>query len=334
MTGSGKLRANTHKPVIRNMSERILLIGGAGFLGTAVAEVLSREGRRFTVVSRSKVCPPRLGKLLERAGGLGQYVYGDSRDAQLNDRLVADHKSVVHLAHAQMKGVTSADPSMDLGDNLAAAIPVFAAAARHQAKLVLLSSGGTVYGQALTLPIRADHPLAPISSYGLSKVAVENCAFYFVRAAGLKCVILRPGNAYGPGQIPFRGQGFVATAMATIMNGGTVRVFGRPGTVRDYLFVDDIAKAIVLALNKGESSAVYNVGSGHGLSNDDVLNHMEKILDCDGLVVRREYAAIRPEDVACNILDASAFRRVTGWSPEVGIESGLERTYAWLKESR
>ena len=321
------------KPTIRSMSEQNLLIGGAGFLGTAVAEILSREGRRFTVVSRSKVCPLHLGKLMERARGLGEYVYGDSRDAQLIDRLVAEHKNVIHLAHAQMKGVTSSDPTMELSDNLAAAIPVFTAAARYQAKLVLLSSGGTVYGQALTVPILADQPLAPISCYGLTKVAVENCASYFARASGLKCVILRPSNAYGPGQIPFRGQGFVATAMATIMNGGTVRVFGRPGTVRDYVFVDDIAKAIVLALEKGENSAIYNVGSGHGLSNDDVLDHMEKILARDGLSVRREYAPIRPEDVACNVLDVSEFQRVTGWSPEVGIENGLERTYDWLKVS-
>ena len=112
-----------------------------------------------------------------------------------------------------------------------------------------------------------------------------------------------------------------------------MRVFGRPGTVRDYVFVDDIAKAIVLALEKGENSAIYNVGSGHGLSNDDVLDHMEKILARDGLSVRREYAPIRPEDVACNVLDVSEFQRVTGWSPEVGIENGLERTYDWLKVS-
>lgn len=316
------------------MSEKVLLIGGAGFLGTAVADILARQGSRFTLVSRSKVCPPRLANLLEGSGGSGEYVYGDARDAQLIDRLVADHENVVHLAHAQMKGVTSADPSMELSDNLAAAIPVFAAAARYQAKVVLLSSGGTVYGQALSVPIRTDHPVAPISSYGLSKVAVENCASYFARTADLNCVILRPSNAYGPGQIPFRGQGFVATAMATIMNGDAVRVFGRPGTVRDYVFVDDIARAIVIALDKGENSAIYNVGSGHGLSNDDVLDHMEKILARDGLSVRREYAPSRPEDVVCNILDASEFQRATGWSPEVGIENGLERTYEWLKSSR
>lgn len=316
------------------MTGRVLLIGGAGFLGTAVAGILSREGRRFTVVSRSKVCPPRLAEFLEGAGGSGEYVYGDSRDAQLIDRLVADHENVVHLAHAQMKGVTSADLSMELGDNLASAIPVFAAAARHKAKVVVLSSGGTVYGQALKVPIRTDHPLAPISCYGLSKVAVENCASYFARALGLKCVILRPGNAYGPGQVPFRGQGFVSTAMATIMNGGTVRVFGRPGTVRDYVFIDDIARAIALALEKGESPAVYNVGCGQGFCNDEVLDHIEKIISCDGFPVRREYAPSRPEDVACNILDASEFRRVTGWRPQVGIENGLKRTFAWLKDLR
>jgi len=314
--------------------ERVLLVGGAGFLGIATAGILSRQDRRFTVLSRSKVSPPRLSKLLEESNGLGEYVCGDSRDVHLVDRLVADHKDIVHMAHAQVRGVTSSDPSTELGDNLTAALPVFAAAARHQAKVVVLSSGGTVYGQARTVPVCTDHPLAPISSYGLTKVALEHCALYFARTVGLRCVILRPGNAYGPGQVPFRGQGFVATAMATILSGGTVRVFGRPGTTRDYVFVDDVAEAIVLALDKGESSAVYNVGSGQGFSNDDVLDLVEKVLAHGGWSVHREYAASRPEDVACNILDSSAFQRVTGWSPKVGIEAGLEQTFAWLKESR
>ena len=321
------------KPTIISMSEQTLLIGGAGFLGTAVAEILSREGRRFTVVSRSKVCPPDLAKLMGGSKGFGNYVYGDSRDAKLVDQLVAAHAEVVYLAHSQMKGVTSTDPLMELSDNLAAAVPVFMAAARHNAKVCLISSGGTIYGQAFSVPIPVDHCLAPISSYGLTKLAVENCALYFGRSFGLKYVILRPGNAYGPGQIPFRGQGFVATALSTILKGGVVRVFGRPGTIRDDIFVDDVARAIVFALEKGENSATYNVGSGHGLSNDDVLDHMEKILARDGLSVRREYAPIRPEDVACNVLDVSEFQRVTGWSPEVGIENGLERTYDWLKVS-
>jgi UDP-glucose 4-epimerase len=315
------------------MANGLLLIGGAGFLGTALAAQLLHGGSRFTILSRSKVCPPRLGKLLESSKGLGEYVYGDSRDVSLVDHLVSDHNGVVYLAHAQMRGVTSTDASMELGDNLAAAIPVFSAAARHQTKVVLLSSGGTVYGQAGSGPIGTDHPLAPVSSYGLTKLAVENCASYFARAAGLRCVILRPGNAYGPGQIPFRGQGFVATAMATIMNGGTVRVFGRPGAVRDYVFVDDIANAILLACEKGENAGVYNVGSGRGLSNDDMLDHIEEIVSQNGLIVRREYAEARREDVPCNILDSTEFERATGWCPEVGIENGLEQTYAWLKEA-
>jgi UDP-glucose 4-epimerase len=316
------------------MADGFLLIGGAGFLGTALAELMRKRGQRFTILSRSKVCPPRLAKLLVASKGLGEYVYGDSRDVSLVDRLVADHDGVVHLAHAHMRGVTSTDPTMELVDNLAAAVPVLAAVARHQTKVVLLSSGGTVYGQADNGPIGADHPLAPVSSYGLTKLAVENCASFFTRAAGLRCIILRPSNAYGPGQIPLRGQGFVATAMATVLNGGAVRVFGRPGTVRDYVFVDDVARAILLALEKGEDAAVYNIGCGHGLSNDDVLDYVEKVVARDGLTVQREYAGARPEDVRCNILDSSEFRRVTGWCPEVGIEDGLEQTYAWLKESR
>ena len=311
-----------------------LLIGGAGFIGMALAEQLLQDGRRFTILSRSKVCPPRLAQLIDASHGSSVYVYGDARDTSLIDRLVADHEEVVHLAHAQMRGVTSTDPFMELSDNLAATVPVFSAAARHKVKVVLLSSGGTVYGQAVRVPILEEHALAPISSYGLTKLCVENCAAYFVKAAGLRCVTLRPGNAYGPGQIPFRGQGFVATAIATILNNEVVRVFGRPGTVRDYVYIEDIAKAILAALEKGEDAAVYNIGSGRGLSNDDMLDHIGKIVSADGLTVQREYTESRPEDVRCNVLDAYAFQRVSGWRPETNLENGLERTYAWIKECR
>jgi UDP-glucose 4-epimerase len=316
------------------MADGFLLIGGAGFLGTSLAELMLHQGRRFTILSRSKVCPPRLAKIIATSSNLASYIYGDSRDAALVDRLVVEHEGVVHLAHAQMRGVTSTDPSMELSDNLASAVPVFTSAARHHVQVVLLSSGGTVYGQAGMVPIPEDHLLAPISSYGFTKLTVENCASYFARAAGLRCVTLRPGNAYGPGQIPFRGQGFIATAIATVLNRGAVRVFGRPGTVRDYVFVDDVARAILLALEKGEDAAVYNIGSGHGLSNNDVLDYIEKVVARDGLTVQREYAEARPEDVRCNILDSCNFQRTTGWYPEVGLEQGLEQTYAWLKKSR
>jgi UDP-glucose 4-epimerase len=316
------------------MSGRILLIGGGGFLGTAVAELLASSGRRFTVLSRSKICPPHLAALVNSSASSGSYVYGDCRDAQLVDHLVAQHQQVVYLAHAHMRGVAVADPYMELSDNLAAAIPVFSAAARHQAKVVVLSSGGTVYGHTDSLPIRADHRLAPISAYGLTKLALENCALYYARAFGLMCVILRPGNVYGPGQIPFRGQGFVATAIATILRGGIVNVFGRPGTVRDYVFVEDVARGIVLALEKACGDSIYNLGSGEGLSNDDLLDYMRKIFAQDGLVVRCEYLASRRQDVARNILDASEFRHVTGWIPEVSIEEGLNRTYEWLKKCK
>lgn len=316
------------------MNKPILLIGGAGFLGTAVAELLSKLGKPFTVLSRSKICPPELVALISSSGGLGTYVYGDSRDAELVDHLVANHADVVFLAHSNMRGVTVTDPLMELSDNIAAAVPVFSAAARHQVKVVLLSSGGTVYGHAISVPIRADHRLAPISSYGLAKLTLENCALYFARAFGLKCLILRPSNVYGPGQIPFRGQGFVATAIATVLRGGVVRVFGRPGTVRDYVYIKDIAEGIVLALEKGGGEYVYNLGSGEGFSNEDLLQRVERIVERDGVAVRCEYLAGRKEDVACNILDASEFSKMTGWRPKVSIEKGLEQTYAWLKACR
>lgn len=313
------------------MGDRILLIGGGGFLGTALAENLAQRRLAFTVLSRSKTCPERLSQVFKQCGDLGTYASGDCRDKRFIDELIARHTHVIHLAYANMRGVSCADPSTELMDNLSCATNVFDSAARHGKKIVLISSGGTVYGSSGKIPINEEHRLAPISSYGLTKVAIENCASHISQTIGLKYMILRPGNAYGIGQIPFRGQGFVATAIASVLRAEPVLVFGRPGAVRDYVYITDMAEAIALAMEKGEYGKSYNIGSGRGNSNDEILHEIERLVALDGLVVQKEYLPSRPQDVGSIILDASRLAQKTDWRPVVGLTEGLERTYAWLK---
>ena len=282
-------------------------------------------------MSRSKVCPPRLAQMLKQSEDLGVYAHGDCRDKRLIDELIARHSHIIHLAYANMWGVSSADPPMELMDNLSCSAIVFESSARHVKKMVLISSGGTVYGSAGAIPISEKHPLAPISSYGLTKVAIENSAFHFSQTNGLQYMILRPGNAYGIGQIPFRGQGFVATAIASVLRAESVRVFCRPGAVRDYVYITDMAEAIAIAVEKGEYGTIYNIGSGQGHTNDEILREVERLVAFDGLVVQKEYLPSRPQDVASIILDSSRLARKTSWHPKVSLTEGLERTYTWMK---
>jgi nucleoside-diphosphate-sugar epimerase len=116
------------------MVDNALLIGGSGFIGTAVAENLARRNIKFTVLSRSKVCPPRLAQMLKQSEDLGVYAHGDCRDKRLIDELIARHSHIVHMAYTNMKGVSCADPSTELMDNLSCATKVFDSTARHGKK--------------------------------------------------------------------------------------------------------------------------------------------------------------------------------------------------------
>ena len=313
------------------MSDNVLLIGGSGFLGTALAENLARRGTPFTVLSRSRVCPPRLARLLHEHGNLGAYVSGDCRDEKLTDEVIARHDQIIYLAYTNMGGVSSADPITELRENLSSSAIVFEATARHKKKIIFVSSGGTVYGSSGQVPINETHPTAPISSYGKTKVAIEKYAFELSQSIGLKYIILRPGNAYGIGQVPFRGQGFIATAIASVLKGEPVRIFGQPGAVRDYVYIADMAEAIAVTMKKGEIGATYNIGSGRGYSNEEIVKEIESVVSSDGLVVAREHLPGRPQDVARIILDSSRLSLQTGWRPVVGLTEGLRHTCLWLR---
>lgn len=116
------------------MVDNVLLIGGSGFIGTAVAENLAWRNIKFTVLSRSKVCPPRLAQVLKKSEDLGVYAHGDCRDKRLIDELIAQHSHIIHLAYANMWGVSSAGPSMELMDNLSCSAIAFESSARHGKK--------------------------------------------------------------------------------------------------------------------------------------------------------------------------------------------------------
>jgi len=313
------------------MSNNVLLIGGSGFLGTALAEKFAQRDMPFTVLSRSRMCPPRLARVIHEHKKLAVYVSGDCRDEELIEEVISRHGPIIYLAYTNMRGVSSGDPTTELRDNLSSSTVVFKAAARHQRQVLVASSGGTVYGSSDPIPIKETHPTVPISSYGKTKVAIEKYVFELSQNDGLKYMILRPGNAYGIGQMPFRGQGFIATAIASVLRGEPVRIFGRPGAVRDYVYITDMAEAIAVAMEKGEIGATYNIGSGRGHTNEEIVKEIESIVSFDGLVVKREYLPERPQDVARVILDSSRLELKTGWRPVVGLREGLKYTYLWLK---
>ena len=200
-------------------------------------------------------------------------------------------------------------------------------------KLILVSSGGTVYGEVDELPIKETHATKPVSPYGVTKLTLENYAYLYAATHGLKFVCVRPANAYGAGQKPFVGQGFIATAMASTMKSMPIKIFGEHGTIRDYIYVSDLASGIVSALEKGHLSETYNLGSGVGLSNFEVIELFKPLMQEMSSEVKVDNLPERAFDVKANVLDSTKLQEHTGWKPIVKFSEGLSRTRDWLRNN-
>ena len=304
-----------------------LVIGGAGYIGTHLVPELLATGRRVTVLGR-RVIPA-----YELPQGVA-YVTGDFARLDFISGLLDCHQEVIHLAYATVPNTSFENPLADLLQNLPPTVQLFSEVADRGGKLVLVSSGGTVYGEAIKLPIREDYPTKPISPYGVTKLTLENYAHLYAVTHGLKFVCVRPANAYGVGQRPFVGQGFIATAMASAIRGQPIRIFGQTGTIRDYLYASDLAAGIISALKMGHLSETYNLGSGVGLSNMDVIKAIAPLMKELGCEVRVEHLPERAFDAKANVLDSTKLQAHTGWKPKVAFDDGLRRTCEWLRSYR
>lgn len=302
-----------------------LVIGGAGFIGTHLVRELSETGRSVTVLDKRGILPHSLQTGVS-------CVEGDFGHRDLIRKLLDRHPDVIHLAYASVPNTSFENPFADLLENLPPTLQLFEEAAARGNRVIFVSSGGTVYGEAIRLPIPEDHSTKPISPYGVTKLTLENYIHLYGVTHGLQYICLRPANAYGPGQRPFAGQGFIPTAVASVLRGDPVRIYGREGTIRDYLYVSDLVSGIIAVLEKGRLSETYNVGSGIGRSNMDVIEAISRVMEDRGVRVRVEHLPERPFDVKANILDSSKIEEHAGWKPQTDFSEGLAQTCSWLRK--
>lgn len=303
---------------------KCLVIGGAGFIGSHLVEALLFAGRKVTVLSR------RQYSIHNIVAGY-EHIQGDFTDLNLLRKLLDEHEEVIHLAYATVPNTSFANPLDDLLQNLPPAIQLFDEAASRGCKLIYVSSGGTVYGEANALPITEEHSTNPISPYGVTKLTLEKYANLYSVTHGLQVICVRPANAYGDGQRPFSGQGFISSAMGSIIHGQNVKIFGKAGTIRDYLYVRDIAEGIVAILMRGRMGETYNIGSGIGRSNLDVIEAIKPLMWDIGYQTNVEHLPGRIFDVTNNILDSSKLTKDTAWLPQTDFQQGLLKTREWLR---
>lgn len=191
-------------------------------------------------------------------------------------------------------------------------------------RMLIVSSGGTVYGPVDHLPIVEEAPLSPVSPYGITKLTIERYAMMYHHLYGLPVTVARPSNAYGAGQKPFTGQGFIATAMGHIVRGEEVVIYGGRGKVRDYVHVKDLALGILAALDHGKCGMAYNIGSGVGRDNRQVLDMLSELIKHTGYHVRIRVEPERGFDVPENVLNFGRLLACSGWLPTISFEDGLQ----------
>jgi UDP-glucose 4-epimerase len=314
---------------------RVLVTGGAGFIGSHIVDQLITNGHQPFVVDDLSS-----GSKENVAAGVPIYEV-DIRDADGLRKAFDDAKpdAVCHQAAQLSVSRSVREPGFDAQINVLGLLSVFENAVRVGAKrIVFASSGGVLYGEVET-PAREDHPAAPISPYGVTKLAGEGYLRFMTREFGVTGVALRYSNVYGPRQSPHGEAGVVAIFCRRMLAGEPATINGDGKYVRDYVFGPDVARANVAALT-GEfrdAFSAFNIGTG---TPTDVNQLTERIRS---LVVARHRAKGRSLDVPApvhgparagdlrsNLVDASAAKSAMGWEPSVDLEKGLERTVAWF----
>jgi UDP-glucose 4-epimerase len=299
------------------------LVVGCGFIGSNVVMALVAAGDSPTVLTRSR--PPAE---IVTAVGESNLRLGDAADRNTIEDALEGVSRVVFCAGGLLPAASERDPERDRRLTLGPVEATLAALAERPAvAMTYLSSGGTVYGEPARIPVQETDPTEPISAYGRLHLECERMIELASREGGLQARILRCSTVYGEHQRPDRGQGAVVTFLHRIERGEPIDLYGGGSTIRDYVYVGDVARAVVGTAAVDGGPSVVNVGSGSGTSLLELLRFTEARVGRPAAVVEHPE---RGFDVHQIVLDTSRLRDLIEFEP-TSIETGIARTHRWLQ---
>ena len=306
---------------------KVLITGGAGFIGSHLAEQLRSAGEPVALDNlssgRRENLPPDV-KLIE-ADVLGEELF----------RIVADGRfdAVVHLAGQTMVNASLADPIFDARQNILGTLQVLEAARRGGVRRIVFASTAASYGDVpeSELPILETRSLAPLSFYGLSKVAAERYLAMYRATFGLDYVVLRFANVYGERQGDGGEGGVISIFARAIAAGEDITVFGDGGQTRDFVYAGDIAAGIRAALITAAPNTVYNLSTATQTSLREIINILSHVA---GRTIVPNYGPARAGDIYKSALANGRARQGLSWEPKVALEEGMRRTYAYFQAKR
>lgn len=307
---------------------KIAIFGGGGFIGSAIADRLLKDGHQLRIFERPRVPPYREFS----AGEQVEWVTGDLMSSHDVAEVLEGMDTVLHLVSTTLPKSSNDDPIYDVQTNLIATLQMLnLMVAKGVRKIVFISSGGTVYGPPTYLPIDEGHPTEPQVSYGITKLMIEKYLLMYQHLHGIKANILRVTNPYGERQRVETAQGAVGVFLNRALQDQPIEIWGDGSVTRDYIHAADVAEAFAKAVAYDGAESVFNISSGSGTSLNELIALLEKVL---GKEIRRDYRPGRPFDVPVSVLCNQRARRELDWTPAISLEEGLQRTVAWMRQAR
>jgi UDP-glucose 4-epimerase len=306
---------------------KIVVFGGGGFIGSAIVDRLLLSGHEVRIFERPRVLPYRSFGESEKV----EWIAGDMLSVHDLATAVEGRDAVLHLVSSTLPKNSNEDMIYDVQSNLVPTLGLLdAMVERGVGRIVFISSGGTVYGRPKYLPIDEAHPTDPLVSYGITKLAIEKYLLLYQRMRGIKATILRVANPYGERQRAETAQGAVGVFLHRALRGQAIEIWGDGSIIRDYLYVGDVADAFAKALEYGGEESVFNIGSGVGVSLNELIPVIELAI---GRKIERRYMPGRAFDVPASVLCNGLAKRELGWEPKVPLPEGIRLTQAWIDKT-
>ena len=308
---------------------RIMVTGGAGFIGSHTVDALVASGAGEVSVLDDLSSGKR-----QQVNAKATLYQTDLRDAAAVGSVVEQvHPEIVFHLAAQMDVRRSvADPAFDAQVNLVGFLNLIESARRHGLKrVVFASTGGAIYGEQDEFPCTEDHPRRPVSPYGVAKLATEAYLFFYKVEYGIDYLALRFGNVYGPRQDPHGEAGVVAIFCGRILDGKPVTIYGDGTQTRDYVYVGDVVRAVVAAAKSRASGIALNIGTGIETSVNELYSTLAGIAD---FPTQAQHAAARPGEQKRSVISPARAERELGWRAEKKLADGLEETFNYFKQQR
>jgi UDP-glucose 4-epimerase len=307
---------------------RILVTGGAGFIASHVADTYIALGHEVAIVDDlSRGCRHNLNRNAE-------FFQGDIRDRAFLEKVFREFHPEVVNHHAAQMDVRRAvrEPLFDAEVNIIGSLNLLETTIAHNVgRFIYISSAGAAYGEPMELPVSENSSINPIAPYGISKHTIEHYLYTYAFLHGLPYAVLRYGNVFGPRQSSKGEAGVFAIFCEQILAGVQPIIYGDGSKVRDYIYIDDVVRANVAALDRGTND-IFNIASGIPTSDDEVFFAVRDLLGRPS--VRAQYVPRRPGEVERIYLDVSKARRLLAWQPQVPFAEAARYTVAFFQQTQ